>query len=93
MMQKMEQLNIRMPRRLVEEIDAVVGGDSVYRSRSDFIRAKLVECVVEGKSRKLDEAATKARSKVRERGGTLRQLTREDKDRIAREFLREKGLI
>jgi Arc/MetJ-type ribon-helix-helix transcriptional regulator len=90
-MQRMEQLNIRIESKLVEDIDNAVKSDPSYNSRSDYIRSVVRERVRADRKRRLDEMALKLRDLALSRGAKPGLLTHEEKQQIFEEFMREKG--
>ena len=91
-MQKMEQFNIRMEKKLIEDIDRIVESDGSFNSRSNYIRTRLREDIMEDKKWMMDEYAVKIGKIILERGAKPGLITQEEKKQIADEFLREKGL-
>lgn len=92
-MQKMEQLNIRIEKGLVDGIDTVVESDPSFRSRSEYIRTKLRESIKEDRLKRMDSLAVEIAKKLRERGVKPGLITREEKEKFALEFAKKKGFI
>lgn len=90
-MQKMEQFNIRMEKKLIEDIDSIVESDRSFNSRSNYIRTRLREDIMEDKKRLMDEYAVKIGKMILKRGAKPGLMTRAEKEQITDEFLREKG--
>jgi Arc/MetJ-type ribon-helix-helix transcriptional regulator len=90
----MEQMNIRIERGLVKEVDRLVKENKTYHNRSDFIRHAVRQQLIEEKKRFLDEYAKQIAKELRKMGineENAKLLTRKEKDKIAEEFARLKG--
>ena len=92
-MQKMIQLPIRVEKELVKQIDRIVKSNSLYRSRSDFIRTKLKEEVEEENKKLIDSLALEIKEELIKRGAKPGLMTKKQKKEIADEFLKKKKLI
>jgi len=92
-MQKMVQLPLRIEKSIIDSIDEIVRSSSDYRSRSDYIRKRLHKDVEKDRMMKmLDQTAKEIAMIIIKRGAKPGLMTREEKIKIADEFLKEKGL-
>ncbi len=81
----------------IKMIDRVVKESKMYSSRSEFlkdaVREKYEELMLSNpKIREIRMATRELARKARENGWDGSPMTREDRERIARKHLREKGL-
>ena len=91
-MSKLKQYNIRLDEEIVKNIDRIVKEDPFYENRSAYIRSMLRLNAKRDKMRlELDRTAVKMAKLSKDRGAKLGLLTREEKIKIANEFLKEKG--
>ena len=92
----MKTLTIAVDSEYLRVLDAVIKNSRLYSSRSEFVkdavREKMQELVkLDGNLEKIKKAARALGKKALERGwdGTL--LSKEEKAKIADEFIKEKG--
>ncbi len=90
-MQKMEQFNIRMEKRLIEDIDEIVESNPSFHTRSEYIRTRLREDISEDRKLLFDETALEIKKLILKRGAKPGLLTKKEKKQIALEFEKEMG--
>jgi len=93
-MQKMVHLPLRIEKSVIDSIDEIVRQNSAYKSRSDYIRKTLQKYIEKDRKMKemLDQTAKEIAAIIVKRGAKPGLMTREEKIKIADEFLKEKGL-
>lgn len=85
-------VNVRMDKKMVDAIDRIVD-TGFYTSRGDFIKSTIREKIEEQLYLiDLRKRVRKLAKKAVERGADFRELTKEEKDEIAKEMLKEYGL-
>ncbi len=90
-------LSVEMDERYVKAIDAMIAKSGKYSSRSEFlkdsIRKNFDELLKTDEDlRKIHEGLQKLKKLAYERGYDGRMPTREEKEKIAREYLKKKGI-
>jgi len=93
----MKMLTVEVDEKYAKAIDKAIAKTRMYSSRSEFlkdsIRKNYIEMLKTDEDfRRIDEAAEKLAKIAKERGYKGGLLTRREKHKIAREFLKEKGL-
>lgn len=93
----MKMLSVEVKDSCAKAIDAVVVSSGLYSSRSEFlkdsIRKNLAEVSQMSESLKsIRRGAEKLAAEARRRGYKGGLLSREEKEKIAREFIKEKGI-
>ncbi len=88
----MKQFCITLEPKLVKEVDECVKSGGLHSSRNDFVRDAVRGKVMEMRRTQMRKAAKALGRKMLKRGWNGELLTREDKIRIANEFLKEKGI-
>ena len=93
-MQKMVHLPLRIEQSVIDSIDEIVRQNSAYKSRSDYIRKTLQKYIEKDRKMKemLDQTAKEIAAIIVKRGAKPGLMTREEKIKIADEFLKEKEL-
>lgn len=89
----MKQITVMLEPDLIKSIDDVVKNEGLYHSRNDFIRDAARQKIIEFRKMSLRKAATEMNRIAKSRGwdGTL--LTKEEREKIAVEFAKEKGFL
>jgi len=90
-------LSVAVDESFASAIDRMISSSGVYSSRSEFLkdsmRKNLAEMMVVSEDlRKIRESAEKLFKKARARGYKGGLLTRKEKEKIAREFVKKNGL-
>ena len=82
-------VHLRLDKELLASIDEVVKSNPLFASRSEYIRVRLREDVVEDRKKLLDEMALEIREMVVKRGANTSVMTRKEKAEIADEFFKK----
>jgi Arc/MetJ-type ribon-helix-helix transcriptional regulator len=77
---------------LIKEVDGIVKTEKLYNSRNEFMREAVRDKVLEFRKLKLRELVKKARATAVANGWTGKMPTQKQRDKIAREYLAEKGI-
>lgn len=90
----MKQYAITVEPGLMKQVDEVVKVFGLYHSRNDFIRDAIRNRLLDLQERaEFRKNLEKFKARAKARGAKLRFLTPEEKDSIAKELLKEKGLL
>ena len=79
--------------KLIREVDALVKSEGLYNSRNDFVRDALRGKVLEYRRLKLGNDLRKIGKNAVAKGWNGRMPTGKQRDKIAEEFLKEKGFL
>lgn len=93
----MKMLTVAIDESYAKAIDSAIASSKAYSSRSEFlkdaIRKNLSEMLKFNVDlRKIHEESEKLAMKARARGFSSRKISVEERERIAREFAREKKI-
>ena len=93
----MKMLTVEVDEKYAKAIDKAIAKTKMYSSRSEFlkdsIRKNYLEMLLTDEDfRKMHEETAKLAKIARERGYKGGLLTRKERHKIAREFLKENGL-
>ena len=92
MQKQLQSYSIKLQPRLVEQIDELVKVEHLYPSRNEFLR-EAVRVHLREVRRESIQAKTEELKKKAAKHPKSPLISREEKERIAKEFLKEKGLI
>lgn len=92
-----KMLTVEVDDEFAKQIDSVISSSKLYSSRSEFLkdsmRKNLSEMLGMSESlKKLRASTEELYRKVKARGGP-RKISRKERDELAMQFAREKGLI
>ena len=87
-------LSVAVDEKFAKDIDNVIRSTGAYASRSEFLKDAIRKNIAETRQlgeelKKTREATRKLAALARSRGYTGGLLTQREKDKIAREFIRE----
>lgn len=88
----LKQYVMNVEPKLIREVDALVKSGGLYNSRNDFVRDALRGKVLEYKRLKLRHDLRKIGENALAKGWNGRMPTKKQRDRIAEEYLAERGL-
>jgi len=91
-------LSVEVDDRLAKAIDNVVAVSGAYSSRSEFLKDSIRKNLAESMEmsewmKDFRESTKKLAAVARSRGYKGGLLSRKEKDKIAKEYLKEKGFI
>jgi len=89
----MKQFCITLEPKLVKEVDRLVKSEGLHSSRNDFVRDAVREKLMVWRREQLRKDLKKLAEKAKARGWDGHMPTREERARIADEFLKEKGIL
>jgi Arc/MetJ-type ribon-helix-helix transcriptional regulator len=89
----MKQFSITIEPGLIKEVDHLIKSEQLHNSRNDFIRDAIRSKIMEFRRAEFRKDVRKIRDTALARGWNGELLTREDKERIANDFLKEKGFV
>lgn len=92
-----KMVSVELEDKFVKNIDLQITKTGIYSSRSEFlkdsIRKNYREMILQDpKLREIHEAFEPLRKLARERGTEIRMLSKEEKNKIAMEYAKEKGI-
>ena len=93
----MKMLTVAIDESYAKAIDGAIADSKAYSSRSEFlkdaIRKNLVEMLKFNENlRKIHEESEKLALKARERGFRSKKFSVEERERLAKQFIREKNI-
>lgn len=94
----MKMLSVAVDESYAKTIDEVIASSKMYSSRSEFlkdsIRKNLAEMLKFSKDLgKINEETEKLYLKIKQRGFKGKNLSLKEREKIARQFIKEKGLF
>ena len=88
-----QQFVMNVEPKLIEEIDAIIEKESLYGSRNEFVREALREKVMEFRRLRARKVLKEIGKKAMEKGWNGEMLSKEERNKLADEFLKEKGFL
>ena len=88
----MQQYVMNAEPKLIQEVDEIVKTERLYSSRNEFVRDAVRSKVLEYRKLKISRLLKDAGQKALERGWNSEIPSKEERGRIAKEFLEKKGL-
>lgn len=88
----MEQFAITAEPELMKRVDEFIKENKLYSSRNDFVRESIREHLREVQRTKIREVFHEWAEEIKAKGKVPHLLSPEEKDEIAHELMKEKGL-
>ncbi len=88
----MQQYAITIEPELISSVDEYIKKSGLYSSRNEFIRESIRERLIEIRKAQMTPALEAWREKMRSRG-EIKMPTKDERDKIVTEYLKEKGII
>ncbi|MFH1256876.1 MAG: ribbon-helix-helix domain-containing protein [Candidatus Diapherotrites archaeon] len=87
----MQQYVMNMEPALIKEVDKIVKSEKLHNSRNEFIRDAVRSKVLEFRRSKVRKMLREIRDNALKNGWNGELLTREERDKMAKEFMKKKG--
>ena len=88
-----QQFVMNVEPKLIEEIDTIIEKEGMYGSRNEFVREALREKVMEFRRLRARKVLKEIGKTAMERGWDGEMPTKEEREEITKEFLKEKGFL
>ncbi|MFH1751575.1 MAG: ribbon-helix-helix domain-containing protein [archaeon] len=87
----MKQYVMNVEPELIKSVDLLVGKEGLYSSRNEFVRDAIRSKVLEYRKLKVRKLLKQAGEKALKNGWNGEMPTKEERDRVAKEIIREQG--
>ena len=85
----MEQYAITAEAQLMKEVDRIIKETRLYNSRNEFVRESIRAHLIEVRKTMIAQSFENLASKIKKQGKKPRILTKEEKQELFKEFLKE----